>query len=75
LILVEKPISTMQMTYATGQTVGTAGIGLFFDATGCWHGGAKGDFKNYRMNVAFLDGHAKNLGFAEYQSLWSSRIE
>jgi prepilin-type N-terminal cleavage/methylation domain-containing protein/prepilin-type processing-associated H-X9-DG protein len=75
LILLGKPISTMQITFFDGKTGGVANIGLFFDATGYWHGGSQRDFPNYRMNVAFLDGHAKNLGFSEYQPLWSSQVQ
>ena len=75
LILLEKPISIMQITTMDGKTGGVANIGFFFDATGYWHGGSQGDLRNYRMNVAFLDGHAKSLGFSEYQPLWSLQIQ
>jgi prepilin-type N-terminal cleavage/methylation domain-containing protein/prepilin-type processing-associated H-X9-DG protein len=75
LILAEKPISTMQVTFFNGKIGGTADIGFFFDAKGSWHGGSQGDLKNYRMNVAFLDGHAKNFGFSEYFKIWTNRIQ
>jgi prepilin-type N-terminal cleavage/methylation domain-containing protein/prepilin-type processing-associated H-X9-DG protein len=75
LILLQKPISTMQITFSDGKTGGSADIGFFFDAKGSWHGGSEGDFKNYRSNVSFLDGHAKSLSFAEYSKLWTNRIQ
>jgi prepilin-type N-terminal cleavage/methylation domain-containing protein/prepilin-type processing-associated H-X9-DG protein len=74
LILLEKPISTMQIIQSTGKIGSVADIGFFFDAKGHWHGGSEGDLRNYRMNVSFLDGHAKNLGFAEYSKLWAVQI-
>jgi prepilin-type N-terminal cleavage/methylation domain-containing protein/prepilin-type processing-associated H-X9-DG protein len=75
ITLLEKPISTMHITTIDGKTGGPANIGFFFDAKGSWHGSSEGDFQSYRMNVAFLDGHAKSLSFSEYSPLWSSQIQ
>jgi prepilin-type N-terminal cleavage/methylation domain-containing protein/prepilin-type processing-associated H-X9-DG protein len=75
LILLEKPISTMQYKTLDGKTGGVTNIGFFFDAKGSWHGGSQGDFQNYRMSVAFLDGHAKSLAFSEYEPLWSLDVQ
>jgi len=74
LILLKRPISTLEALTPSGQTVGTSGIGLFFDAVGFWHGGRQGDFANYRNNTAYLDGHAKSLNNTDYAALWMLQV-
>ena len=78
IILLKRPISTLEaLDFSTNQSVGTAGIGLFFDAVGWWHG-SKGLFSSsrdsYRNNAMYLDGHAKSLVNADYLKLWSTQI-
>ena len=78
IILLKRPISTLEATdFITNQSVGTAGIGLFFDAVGYWHG-SKSLFSSsrdgYRNNAMYLDGHAKSLTNADYLKLWSLSI-
>ena len=74
IILLKRPISSLEaMDFSTSQSVGPAGIGLFFDAVGYWHGSKSlfGSREAYRNNVSFLDGHAKSLVNADYLKLWS----
>ncbi|WP_394794060.1 DUF1559 domain-containing protein [Armatimonas sp.] len=74
IILLKRPISSLEATdFSTNQSVGPAGIGLFFDAVGYWHGSKSlfGSREAYRNNVSFLDGHAKSLVNADYLKLWS----
>ena len=74
LILLKRPIDSMEVATSSGQTGGPASIGLFFDAVGHWHGGRQGDRTNYRNNVAYLDGHAKNLNYNDYINLWTQQV-
>lgn len=74
LILLRRPIDNLEAISSTGQVVGPAGIGLFFDAVGFWHGGGQGDIRNYRNNVSFLDGHAKSLNNTDYIALWNQQV-
>ena len=71
-----QPISTMTAyawrVYPPVQHGGPANIGFYFDATGAWHGG-KGDDRRY--NTAFLDGHAKNINRAEFETLWTQTLD
>ncbi len=74
IILLKRPISSLEaMDFSNNQSVGPAGIGLFFDAVGYWHGSKSlfGSREAYRNNVSFLDGHAKSLVNADYLKLWS----
>jgi prepilin-type N-terminal cleavage/methylation domain-containing protein/prepilin-type processing-associated H-X9-DG protein len=78
IILLKRPISSMEaMDFSANQSVGPAGIGLFFDAVGYWHGSKSlfGSRDGYRSNVSFLDGHAKSLINADYLKLWSLQIQ
>jgi prepilin-type N-terminal cleavage/methylation domain-containing protein/prepilin-type processing-associated H-X9-DG protein len=78
LILLKKPISSMEAVTVDNQSVGPAGIGLFFDAVGYWHGSKAflgGSTASYRNNVSFLDGHAKSLVNADYLKLWSLQVQ
>ena len=78
IILLKRPLSTLEAVTFDGQTVGSAGIGLFFDAVGFWHG-SKGIFSSsrdsYRNNTLYLDGHAKSLVNADYLKLWNLQIQ
>jgi prepilin-type N-terminal cleavage/methylation domain-containing protein/prepilin-type processing-associated H-X9-DG protein len=70
IILLKRPISSLEGKGSDGSVAGTAGIGFFFDATSRWHGGVSKS-GNHRVNAGFLDGHAKNLSRAEASVLWS----
>ena len=77
IILMQRPLSTLEaVDFTTNQTVGSAGIGLFFDAVGFWHGSKSlfGSRDSYRNNTLYLDGHAKSLVNADYLKLWSLQI-
>lgn len=66
IILLKRPISTLEAVTVDNQRVGAAGIGLFFDATR--------DFHHDRNNTAYLDGHAKNLSSDDCAKLWSLQL-
>ena len=76
IILMQRPLSTLEAVTLDGQSVGSAGIGLFFDAVGYWHGSKTlfGNRDSYRNNSLYLDGHAKSLINADYLKLWSLQI-
>lgn len=76
IILLKRPLSTLEAVTVDNQTVGPAGIGLFFDAVGYWHGSKSlfGSRDGYRNNVSYLDGHAKSLANNDYLKLWSQQI-
>ena len=76
IILMQRPLSTLEAVTFDGQTLGSAGIGLFFDAVGYWHGSKTlfGNRDSYRNNSLYLDGHAKSLINADYLKLWSLQI-
>ena len=59
-----------------GKEVGTAGISYLFDGNGSWHGSPISFGRNgRRYQVVFLDGHAKNLSYDQYQEAWTTQID
>jgi prepilin-type N-terminal cleavage/methylation domain-containing protein/prepilin-type processing-associated H-X9-DG protein len=74
ILLLKKPIATME-AFAGGKSIGgPASIGYFFDGSGYWHGGSKANQVSYRYNFAYLDGHVKSVSMVDYTNLWALQV-
>ncbi len=59
-----------------GKEVGTSQIQFLFDGNGSWHGSPISFGRSGRRYIMlFLDGHAKNLTYDQYQEAWATMIE
>jgi prepilin-type N-terminal cleavage/methylation domain-containing protein/prepilin-type processing-associated H-X9-DG protein len=74
IMLKRKPISSLEAFYNNNSAGGVSSVGYYFDAVGYWHGGEKIKIGQTRYNVAYLDGHAKGVGFFDYSHLWAIEI-
>lgn len=75
IALSRRNVDTLIGTTFDGQEVGPAGINLFFDGNGSWHGSPLSWGKRgLRYVTLFVDGHAKLLPYDRYQEAWAVQI-
>lgn len=68
-------VDTVKGTTPAGTDVGPSQIQFLFDGNGSWHGSPISFGRSGRRYIMlFLDGHAKNLTYDQYQEAWGTNI-